>query len=105
MNELRCIVCYDEFTLAQVTTVHECPGCGTTNAPMPIEWDVQPQVNWVELSLLCAIAHRFSEEHADLPDEFRTALGAVIERLSDQQPVDAALLALATSRRPTGAPN
>lgn len=105
---LRCIVCATELTLPEAAASDGCPVCGTTTAPMPVEWDVQPRVNWVELSLLCSVTDRFCEEHGDeLPRDLCAALAAITQRLKEACPAtpEAMLLTMMQHYRPAGVPN
>ena len=68
MKEIRCIVCRTEFEHDEITGNDGCPVCGYQGLTMLTDGDINIDINWFELRLICmwdeALALQVGETHS-----------------------------------------
>lgn len=97
-KEIRCTVCYREFSRDEVRGAICCPNCGTTARPHKIADDVTPRINWHELRLVAQCVDAFLMMNSD-HKKAEAVLNAILERLKIYQPAEALPLTLISTVR------
>ncbi|RLD65132.1 MAG: hypothetical protein DRI84_07440 [Bacteroidetes bacterium] len=68
MKPIRCIVCRTEFTDEEIKGNQGCPICGYRGLTMFTDGDINIDINWFELRLLCmwaeALALQVGDKHS-----------------------------------------
>lgn len=65
---IRCIVCRTEFTEKELENTTGCPVCGFEGLTMLTDGDVNIDINWFEIRLICmwaeALVVKLGDEHS-----------------------------------------
>lgn len=85
-KDIRCIICDSEFTFEETKIMGNCLKCGTKNSPAYIKHDVEVQINWQELRIICNWADNWARQCSqnDSTSEERLLVGAIVSRLQEQ---------------------
>jgi len=65
MKEIRCIVCRTEFDHNEITGNEGCPVCGYQGLTMLTNGDINIDINWFELRLICMWAEALALQVGD----------------------------------------
>jgi len=84
MKEIRCIVCRTLFDHKELKNNNGCPICGYQGPTMLTKGDINININWFELRLICAWSEsmvlNIGDEHS------KNAFYGVIKAIKDQLP-------------------
>lgn len=91
MNDIRCVICGEEFKNDEIgENVEKCPNCGTESIPCDIEDDVQIKINWHELRILSIWAENWARQldqtKSDKEERNLLTILTIAQRLQEQQP-------------------
>ena len=87
MKEIRCIVCRTEFTEDEVkeTAKNGCPVCGYQGMTMFTNGDLNIDINWFELRLICmwaeALALQMGDDHS--LNAFYSTINEIVKQLPE----------------------
>lgn len=94
-KDLRCPVCYGEFTLSEVQGRDRCKLCKSPVPMLIISQDGYIRVNWEDLRVLVTYSRRWSG-HFDMANEYTRmmvfALDKIIDNLRSFRPEGAKLI-------------
>jgi len=80
----RCTHCRAEFTDEDLSGLTACPACGSSSPPQSLVDDVQVQINWHDVRILCCWAEAHAQ--ASLDGAKQRLVQAIAERLHAQHP-------------------
>ena len=65
MKEIRCVVCRTEFSNDEIKKNKGCPVCGYQGLTMLTNGDINIDINWFELRLMCMWAEALALQVGD----------------------------------------
>ena len=85
-KSIRCVICYNEFSVDEIQGATCCPSCGSKGIPCNIEDDVSVKLNWHELRILCCWAERWALNIEKEATSATVTLDCIVQRLQKQHP-------------------
>lgn len=84
MKDIRCIVCRTEFKNDELESSKGCPVCGYQGLTMFVDGDINIDINWFELRLICMWAESLALQVGD--SHSINAFYGAIKAIKDQLP-------------------
>ncbi len=84
MKDIRCIVCRTEFENDELKGNEGCPVCGYQGLTMLTNGDLNIDINWFELRLICMWAESLALEVGDTHS--MNAFYGVVKAIKEQLP-------------------
>lgn len=81
---IRCVVCRTEYTYSEIKENEGCPECGYQGLTMLTDGDLNIDINWFELRLICMWAESLALEVGDVHSI--NAFYGVVKAIKEQLP-------------------